>query len=292
MLPERANLAPWPGGWIAVGRSGSVAVLDDRLAIVARTEAAAVDAAMTAAGLVTVGRDGAAVAEAAGWRHAGMHLACHRHGDGDAVWLAARHGVAIELAVRDAQTGAVRCATTIDDRFGAAAVMLSPGPDPRSVVVWLAAGQDGQATWVARADGGAIALGQLADRDQRPAVFAPAGDSYLCWDDLALRQRSWPDDEDLDEVRWYGDDDDGADDDDAPGSYAVHLPGGYAAWLSMNGALRLVDLSIMRAIGELAISGGPVEQVVAAPDGTIATVHAGGRLVLTRAADWSPDAER
>lgn len=315
-LPARAVFArDWAGGWLIVTDDPAVQVVDPALATITASALAAVPVDVTTdatgAQLVVAFEDAliARSGHAETWRVAGEFLAC-RHA-GPRIWTAERRPGGIELARRDPDTGAVRRLTSIDDPFGDSAVMFFPHPDPRAVIAWVAAGQDGQAAWVIVDDGDGLTATAVEPRDRLPPVFTPTGDAYLSAGPDILEYLAWPGGLDLDALQWSDEDDGGDAFDDPAGDYVIYVPGGYAIWASANGRLHLIDLAALVVIDELVIDEHPLRTIAElypqlaedtpatdfegarpGPDGLVLTIHAGLELAVSRLVDWSPDPER
>ncbi len=254
-LPWRAVRArTWPGGWILASQRSEVIVVDRAL----RTLSTDV---------------------LPGWTFDPRYLDVHHRDDG-LVWTAEAKDRAITLAVqgREAQ---------LDDPFGGSAVMLFAHPDPARVIVWIAAGQDGQAAFLATDRDGAIAVDELPPRDRLPPEFVPSGDAYLAAGDDRIEVRAWPSAEVVSTVWWPVDEDDDDDDpDQLAGDEVIALPGGYAAWSSREGRLMLVDLPGAQIVDELAVA--PDFQYAVRRGDDVLTVHADRTLILTSARAWVP----
>ena len=210
------------------------------------------------------------------------------------------------MTVRDPATGDARGEVRLDDPFGGAAVMLWRHPDPACVVASIAAGQDGQAAYLIRDDGGVVTAREVPPRDRLPPVFTATGDAYLSGDADALEHRAWPSGDVLGEAAWSWDDD--VEVDDPAGEDLQDLGGGFASWASEHGRLYAVDLARMERVDEIVIEGHPVVPLATrypalagdltpcgdlrwsapGPVGLIATVHGDATLAVSRVDDWRP----
>ena len=312
---------PWANGWLVEVDDDGVLVLDRDLTIRDHHPRAGdvTDAALDREGVLLTLADCSSLraldlrAGRERWSCAGTFHACRHAGDGRGLWAIESRADGFELTLRDPRTGAIRRAAEVPDVFGDADASLQAHPDPRGIVVWVAAGQDGQATYVAFDRGDAIDVVELGPRDHLPPVFAPAGDSYLIADDQTLELRAWPSGEELADLPWSGTEGDEPLDEieDQAGADVMFLPGGFATWSSTNGRLYLIDLTTMSVADELVIAGHALQSVeelypslvgdltpcsdfeYAARGGDLVlTVHAEAELAVTRLADWSPDPER
>ena len=314
-LTERAFFARgWRAGWLVVSERGVVTVLDRDLTTTAVVDTGGPlqDATLTETLVCASDRGLVAHDVETGelrWQAEGTFLACRHTADGRGLWAAMLDGAKVWVTLRAPDTGAIHLAVAIDDPFGGSAAELSLHADARAVVVWLAAGQDGQAAFFVREDGAGAITTEIAPRDRSSPVFVTAGDSYLSVGDDLLEYRIWPSGEILDELEWAGEDDDP---DDHGGRAAVYLPGGFATWPSAYGRLHVVDLTAMVVVDELVLAGHPLqpletlhpllagertpatdfEYAEPGPDGLVLTVHARTELVASRLADWSPDESR
>jgi hypothetical protein len=115
--------------------------------------------------------------------------ACRWSSSGQTLWVANGTGdeVRVELLTPDLR---VTRAVTVPDEFGGS-----------SVVLWIAAGQDGQQSWLIRTHSTELTAELLPADDCRPALFGPDGTWLLA-----------------------------ADDSDGPGGHLVLLPGGFVSW--------------------------------------------------------------
>lgn len=254
------------------------------------------------------------------WRVRGRFHACQLVGD--ELWAISRvdrHHV--ELAAHDPATGKVDLTLPLEDPRADASFVLCEHPLPHTVLVWVAAGQDGQHAVLVTNEGVGLKAFPVPPDDALPPAFTPAGDAYLAADADRLELRRWPSGEVLDELPWDDRDDDDDDDgscviagehDDPAGSHVDVLPGGFGCWASSNGRLYLLDLGELYVIDELTIEGHPLRPVrerfprlasdlspctdfqfaVRGPDGLILSVHADVELRVTRAVDWVGPAAR
>jgi hypothetical protein len=316
--PVRAFFARgWAGGWLVAEQTPRVTLVDPRLETIATVTCrqAPTDVAITSdgrwltyatpAGLVRVDvHDGGEV-----WAIPQPTQAC-REVD-DRLWSVAADGPdRLVLTIRDPSDGDAIRDLTLPDPFGGSSVMLWRHPDSQTIVVWVAGGQDGQATWVVSDDGRALTAKELPPRDAVPPEFSDDGRHYVVsTEERGLERRAWPSGEVLGELPWPAELDDG---DDFPSGEIRLLPGDYAAWPSGNGRTWLVDLQAMAIVDELTIDGHPLVPTderyprlaphdtpitdlgysEAGPDGLVLTVHGQRGLVVSRLASWSPDPTR
>jgi hypothetical protein len=306
----------WRGGWVIATQGRHVLVVGSMLETIRRVDVGStpkgVTMSSTGAMLVASLDDSLTAFEilqgAPKWSVRGNFLACHAFVGG--VWGAEHCGSEIEISMRDDSGGAVRGATRIVDPFGGSHVMFLAHPNDRSIVVWVAAGQDGQTAFLATRSGSAIHAVELPPRDRLPPIFLPDGSSYLSAGDEALERFRWPGAERVDAVAWPMLA--GEDGDEQSGSDVQLLPGGFATWCSNHGRIRIIDLETGRIVDELSIDGHPVrtvedlypnlrgdrtpcsdfEYATPGPGGLMLTVHGSTQLVVSAITDWSPDPKR
>ncbi|MEZ4402096.1 MAG: hypothetical protein R3B06_18865 [Kofleriaceae bacterium] len=269
------------GRWLGGRRLVDVAVMSDHARLVV-----ADDATLACRDLAT----GAAV-----WQVPGTFVACRLGRAG--LWAAEHQGDRVAVTLRDVTTGAVLRDVTVPDPFGGATAMLLPHPDPDAVVVWVAAGQDGQASFLVRDEGRFVSAIEVGGRDRLPPVFTPAGDSFLSAGAAVLELRAWPADQLIDALPWSDDEDPV----DPEGDELAYLPGGFAAWASAEGRLYVVDLHELAVVDEVFVDGYPpgasgtsFTYAEPGPGGLVVTVHGDTHteLAVTALAAWSPDSER
>ncbi|MFC4856160.1 hypothetical protein [Actinophytocola glycyrrhizae] len=305
---------PCAGGFAAVSADGEVTVLDKGLRVVRRLGLGG------RVGDVAIARDGTAWAWAATGRlwlgePGGLakdvplpdEVACRWLPSGQAVWVAIGTGDEVCVELRDPDHR-VRATVTVPDPFGGSMVMLCDHPHDDAVVLWIAAGRDGQESWLLT-DG---ATGPRAERlpagGSRPALFLPDGRSLLTADDHRIAHVSWPDGAELGALGWADVDREAVEDGgDAPGELVL-LPGGHVAWTTRSGRIRTVDLAAMSVVDEITLTGHPLrpaaalhpalagaenlctdfDHAVPGADGSVLTVHRADTLVLSALRDWSP----
>jgi hypothetical protein len=301
-------------GYAVVSPEGAFTVVDGRLRVVRQGDLGgpAGDFSVTSGSWAWVVEDRLQVGDPVGVERVSAPLAgeasCRWSRSGRALWVAHGTGdeVRVELRTPDLR---VTCAVTVPDEFGASSVVLCPHPHPGAVVLWIAAGQDGQRSWLIRADGTELTADLLPADDCRPALFGPDGTWLLAADDNRVVRRSWPDGTELGVLRWADiDPEAAADGSDGPGGDLVLLPGGFLSWNTGNGRLRVIDLSTMSVTGEIAMAGHPVRTVaelypalvndhnpcgdfnyaVPGANGTVLSVHRKHTLVLSALKDWAP----
>lgn len=238
--------------------------------------------------------------------------ACRWSPSGQALWVANSTGDEVRVESRTPE-GRVTRAVTVPDSFGDSMVRLKNHPHAHAVVLWLAAGQDGQQSWLVHDDGTVLTASHLPADDCLPALFGPDGDWLLAAGDHGVAMVSWPDRAELGALSWADIDPDAEKDgSDTPGDCLMSLPGGFVSWSTGNGRLRTIDLATLSVVDEITLAGHPVRTVAdlypnladdtspcggftyAVPrgDGTVLSVHGRNTLVLSTLRDWSPDPDR
>jgi hypothetical protein len=300
-------------GFAAVSAEGTATVLDPGLRVVGRHELG------DRVGDVAIAPDGVTWAWAAGGRlwfgtpggtavdvPVSGQVACRWQSSGRTVWVAVGTGDEVRVELRDLGHR-VLGEVTVPDPFGGAMVMLCDHPDDDAVVLWVAAGQDGQQSWLLT--GGTTPAAELLPADDcRPALFTPDGQALVAADDERLALLAWPGGTERGVLTWADADPEAAADwSDGPGEVLL-LPGGLAAWTSGNGRIRTVDLATASVVDEVCLAGHPVgaiaevypslagdenpcadfEFAVPGAGGTVLSVHRRRTLVLSALADWVP----
>jgi hypothetical protein len=235
-------------------------------------------------------------------------VACRWLESGQALWVANGTGDEVHVEIRTPDLQVVR-AVTVPDEFGASMVSLVPHPHADTVVLWIAAGQDGQQSWLIRDTGTQLTAERLPADDCLPALFGPDGTWLLAADDDRIARLTWPDGAEDGALSWDDiDPEAAADGNDGPGADLMALPGGFASWSTGNGRLRTIDLATMTVADEIVMAGHPVRTTaelypslagdlnpcgdfgysVLGAGGTVLSVHGKHTLVLSRLRDWSP----
>jgi hypothetical protein len=309
------HVRPCGDGFAAVSAEGQVTVLDSGLRVVRRFELG------ERVGDVTIAPDGTTWAWAADGRlwigepggpakdtPLPDEVSCRWLPSGQEVWVAAGTGDEVLVEIRDPDHD-VRAAVTVPDPFGGSMVMLCAHPRDDAVVLWVAAGQDGQQSWLVTDDGTGLDVALLPADGGLPALFGPDGSWLLAADFAKLRRLSWPGGAELGTLSWADTDPEAAaDGSDEPGADLVLLPGDHASWNTNNGRVRTVDLTTMTVVDEITLAGHPLRTVadlypslagdenlctdfgfsVLGAGGTVLSVHGKNTLVLSDLRDWSP----
>jgi hypothetical protein len=231
--------------------------------------------------------------------------ACRWAPTGEALWSAYGTGDKVQVELRTPESRVART-VTVPDEFGGSMVRLRHHPHPDAVVLWIAAGQDGQQSWLVRDDGTALTAEHLPADDCLPTMFAPDGTWLLAAGDDRLTMVSWPDRVEQAVLHWRDiDPEAAADGSDAPGGCLMALPDGFVSWSTDNGRLRTIDLATLSVADEFELAGHPVAErdsnlagdpglhgdfgyAVPHPNGLVMSVHDRDTLVLSSLRDWLP----
>jgi hypothetical protein len=229
--------------------------------------------------------------------------ACRWAPTGHALWSAYGADDKVQVELRTPDTGVTRT-VTVPDEFGGSMVRLRHHPHADAVVLWIAAGQDGQQSWLVRDDGTALTAEHLPADDCLPTMFAPDGTWFLAAGDDRLTRVSWPDRAEQGVLAWADvDPEAAADGSDMPGGCLMALPDGFVSWSTDNGRLRTIDLATLSVADEFVLAGHPVTEqdpadglgprgdfgyAVPHPNGWVVSVHDRDTLVLSSLRDWLP----
>lgn len=307
---------PCGDGFAVVSREGETTVLDRGLGVVRQPSLGGAVGALAISPEGTtwawVVHDELRIGDPAGsgWRSAPLpgEVACRWLPSRPALWVAAGTGDEVRVEIRDPGHRVAR-QVTVPDPFGGSAVMLCAHPRADAVVLWVAAGQDGEQSWLVTDDGAALSAVRLPADDCLPALFGPDGSWLLAASFEGLSRLSWPDSAELGTLSWADVDPEAAEDgSDAPGGDLVLLPGGHVSWSTGNGRVRVIDLTAMAVVDEITMAGHPLRTVadlypslagdenpctdfgysVLGSGGTVLSVHRQDTLVLSALRDWSP----
>ena len=170
----------------------------------------------------------------------------------DVLWSALKpESDTIVLCIRNFDTRQIVAQTEIPDPFGDSCVTLLSHPDGKHVVVWVAAGQDGQCLFWASRDGSAIAVHRLSDLEETtPASFNSRGDQFLVVCGAELRRYGFPGGDLVGRMRWPSDAED-----NQIGDLVSFVDEGRAVLASNEGRLHLVDLEKMLITDEIILQG-------------------------------------
>jgi len=158
----------------------------------------------------------------------------------------------------------------IADPFGDSTFLLFPHPLPNSVVVWVAAGQDGQALFFASLDGETIQVNLFEEQDFiSPPAFSQNGREFLIAADGNLYRYLYPNGPLLAQMDQLAED-------EHAGENICYLDDGHALMTSTAGKMFIVDVFKMKVVDEVRIEGEdprPVSHLVRLADGRFLSVH-------------------
>jgi hypothetical protein len=164
------------------------------------------------------------------------------------------------LEILHSKTWGTVARTEIVDPYGDSYLNLLRHPDRASVVVWMAAGQDGQCLYSARQDKGAIVAERFPHlTDTSWPSFTPSGEEFLVISSGALRRFKYPDGKLSGRMECSADDAD-----DQIGYLVSYVDAGRALVQSNNRQLYLVDVETMTFEDKVNIQGHdarPVSQI-------------------------------
>jgi hypothetical protein len=304
---------PCGDGFVVVSQEGEATVVDRELRVVRQPTlggpagSLSVSPAGTWAWTVD---DELRIGDPDDWTSAPLpgEVACRWSRSGQALWAAAGTGDEVRVELRDRDHRVSR-EVTVPDPFGQSMVVLCAHPRDDAMVLWVAAGQDGQQSWLVTDDGAALNAVLLPADECLPALFGPDGTWLLAADFEKLTRFSWPGAAELGTLSWAEvDPEAAADGSDEPGADLMLLPGGHASWSTNNGRVRTVDLATMTVTDEITLAGHPLRTVadlypslvgdenlctdfgytVPGAGGTVLSVHGKDTLVLSALRDWAP----
>jgi WD40 repeat protein len=207
--------------------------------------------------LVVAGIDGRPVHEETTqlWRGDGFDSALFS-ADGSTLWVI-RHleGQQVALELRETRGWRVLRRTTIAEPAPPTFFSLHPHPEGQIVVVWAAAGQDGQWVFWAYDDGSQVRVHEVKPLAcTTPPAFHPAGGEFLVVQaetDDEIRRYSFPDCTEIDRLEW-------GEEDNCLGGGVCYLSDEHALFNSNHGRLFLTDLGRMIVTDEVVLEGhGP-----------------------------------
>ena len=141
--------------------------------------------------------------------------------------------------------------TEVTDPYGDSHFDLLPHPQPDGVVVWAAAGQDGQSLFWACLGNRAISVDPFPDLyDTTWPTFSPDEKDFLVISGGELHRYSYPRGPLLGTMEWPE-----HEKDDQMGDFVAYADAGHAILQSSNGRLLLIDTADMSVEDELSIRG-------------------------------------
>ena len=137
----------------------------------------------------------------------------------------------------------------VPDPFENSGLMLFNYPSEDRVVLWVAAGQDGQCLYWSRYDGSKLTMQRFPElTDTAPPGFDRSGERFLVVSDRSVRLYKYPTGPELGRMIWPFDD-------DPPAETVSFVGDGHAIVHSGDGRLFLMDLSQMEIVDDIAIRG-------------------------------------
>ncbi len=157
----------------------------------------------------------------------------------------------IVLEILDPKTWAKVARTQIGDPYGDSHVSLLRHPNKDSVVVWLAAGQDGQCLFWARQNEKTIVAERFSELvDTTWPSFSPSGEEFLVISNGELQRYRYPRGPQTGRMEWST-----GDEDDQIGDFVSYVDADFALVQSNSGRLYVVDVETMTIDEEISIQG-------------------------------------
>jgi hypothetical protein len=139
----------------------------------------------------------------------------------------------------------------VADPYGQSSFSLFAHPDPQSVVLWAAGGQDGQCLFWATLDGAEIKVTHFDAIDESGVPsFSPRGDEFLVTSEYELQRYTYPKGTLKGSITELGGDED---EEDPIGYFVAYVNANQALLTSMNGKVFLVDVGKMSVVDEVDI---------------------------------------
>jgi hypothetical protein len=159
----------------------------------------------------------------------------------------------------------------IADPFGDSIFLLFPHPLPSSVVVWAAAGQDGQMLFWASLESETIQVTPFVQQDfTLPPAFSPSGKEFLIFSAGQLYRYGYPNGPLLAQMDQLAGD-------ECIGDSICYLDERHALLTSAKGRLLVVEVVKLKVLEEVSLVGEenprPVSNVVRLADGRFLSVH-------------------
>ena len=156
------------------------------------------------------------------------------------------------IEVREVNQWITIARAEVDDPFGDSAFTFFLHPETDHVVLWGAAGQDGQCLYWVHYSGQSISVERFPGLDDTtPPAFDLEGRLFLVVCGWNLRLYEYPSGPELGRLTWPYED-------DAPAGYVSFVGQDFALVLSDEGRLFLIHVRTMSIVDEIAIEGhGP-----------------------------------
>jgi hypothetical protein len=166
------------------------------------------------------------------------------------VWTCARFTPrTVVLKAWDPRSWTPIAQARVADPYGNSEFSLFAHPDQNSVVLWAAAGQDGQCLLWATLTGSAITVTRFRLlSDTCPPSFSPNGEEFLVTSGCKLRRYAYPKGPLKGSLKARGSEDE----DDAIGYSVSYIDAAHAVVTTIGGRLLLVSLEGMSVIDEVA----------------------------------------
>jgi hypothetical protein len=168
------------------------------------------------------------------------------------LWTCARlYSETVTLEIWDPQTWTKVARTKITDPYGDAHFHLLSHPNDNCMVIWVAAGQDGQSLFWARHDDHTIVVDRFPELDYTTwPSFSPTGKEFLVISGGELHRYKYPRGPMDARMQWPSEDEE-----DQMGDFVSYVDADYALLQSLNERLYLVDLETMTIEDEIRLHG-------------------------------------
>jgi hypothetical protein len=190
------------------------------------------------------------------------------YGSPDLFWTCSRFSpqtAVLEVWNRGSKTRIAKL--KVGDPHGNSHFWVWPHPLVGSVVVWAAAGQDGQSLFWATLDGDAIRLVRFRDLDFcSPPGFSPDGKEFLVPGEGELLRYAYPDGPLLGKMNKLPED-------ETIGDYVLYLDERRALLTSIEGRMFVVDVHEMEVLDEAALDGPDLTFFLRMPGWRFLSVH-------------------
>lgn len=175
---------------------------------------------------------------------------CLFSADGSALWVVRYIGDGrLELQIRDTRTWQIRRQVVLSEPAPPTSFYLSAHPEYEIVVVWAAAGQDGQWVYWAYDDGDRIRVSEAPQLvETSPPEFHPSGSEFLVIREETLVRYSFPDCNEIGALQW-------PESDHGIGYSTCYVSDRNALVSSSEGRIYLVDLGTMCISDEIYVQG-------------------------------------
>jgi hypothetical protein len=175
---------------------------------------------------------------------------CRFSPSGRSLWCAVRvSGEMAALEIRETKNWQVVARVEVPDPFEDSGLMLFHYPNEDRVVLWVAAGQDGQCLYWGHYNGSKLTVEPFPDlTDTTPPGFDCSGERFLVVSGDSVRLYQYPAGPELGRMIWPFDD-------DPPGETVAFVGAEHALIHSGDGNLFLIDLRQMLIADEIRVRG-------------------------------------